>query len=96
MSEFAFFRFLSSNLLSAEERQHKAEIVDLTEEVLQAHGLESDSKISKLSEDTVKDIPAEMRKLRKKKRRGDDQSGDIEKADLDGEEEASVSESSIQ
>ena len=96
MSEFAFFSFLSSNLLSAEEREHKAEIVDLTEEVLHAHGLECDSKISKLSEDTVKDILAEVRKLRKKKRRGYDQSRDIEKADLDGEEEASVSETSIQ
>jgi hypothetical protein len=61
MSEFAFFSFLSSNLLSAEEREHKAEIVDLTEEVLHAHGLECDSKISKLSEDTVKDILAEVR-----------------------------------
>lgn len=78
MSEFAFFSFLSSNLLSVEEREHKAEIVDLTEEVLHAHGLECDSKISELSEDTVKDILAEVRKLRKEKRRGYDQSRDIE------------------
>ena len=78
MSEFAFFSFLSSNLLSVEEREHKAEIVDLTEVVLHAHGLECDSKISKLSEDTVKDILAEVRKLRKEKRRGYDQSRDIE------------------
>ena len=34
MSEFAFFRFLSNNLLSTEEKQHNAEIIALTEEVL--------------------------------------------------------------
>ena len=32
MSEFAFFRFLITNMLSAEEKQHKPEILELTEE----------------------------------------------------------------
>jgi hypothetical protein len=30
MSEFAFFRFMSSNMLTLEEQQHKDEIVSLT------------------------------------------------------------------
>jgi len=49
MSEFAFFRFMSNNMLTAEESQHKDEIIDLTEQVLQARGLECDERISKLS-----------------------------------------------
>ena len=51
MSEFAFFRFMSSSMLNLEEQQHKAEIVSLTEQVLDAKGIERDSKISKISED---------------------------------------------
>jgi hypothetical protein len=31
MSEFAFFRFMSSNMLTLEEQQHKDEIVSLTD-----------------------------------------------------------------
>ena len=46
MTEFAFFRFRSQNMLSIEEEQHK-EIIELTEEVLEAKGIECDSKISK-------------------------------------------------
>ena len=50
MSEFAFFRFMSSNMLTVEEQQHKDEIVSLTEQVLDAKGIECDSKVSKISE----------------------------------------------
>ena len=38
MSDFAFMRFISNNLLTQEERQHKDEIIDLTEQVLDAKG----------------------------------------------------------
>ena len=38
MSEFAFFRFRSNNMLSVEEERHKDEIIGLTEEVLEAKG----------------------------------------------------------
>ena len=31
MSEFAFFRFMSSNMLTLEEQQHKDEIVSLSD-----------------------------------------------------------------
>jgi hypothetical protein len=44
MSEFAFFRFMSLSLLNLEEQQHKDEIVSLTEQVLDAKGIECDSK----------------------------------------------------
>ena len=33
MSEFAFFRFRSHNMLTPEEQEHKEEIIQLTEEV---------------------------------------------------------------
>ena len=68
MSEFAFFRFMSLSLLNLEEQQHKDEIVSLTEQVLDAKGIECDSKISKLSEEQLSEILEQVRKLRKKKK----------------------------
>jgi hypothetical protein len=69
MSEFAFFRFRSQNMLTIEEEQHKDEIIKLTEEVLDAKGMECDSKISKISEEQLREILDEVRKLRKKRKR---------------------------
>ena len=69
MSEFAFFRFRSNNMLTTEEKQHKDEIVELTEEVLEAKGIECDSKISKISEQQLREILEEVRKLRRKRKR---------------------------
>ena len=68
MSEFAFFRFMSSNMLNLEEQQHKDEIVSLAEQVLDANGIECDSKISKISEGQLREILEQVRKLRKKKK----------------------------
>ena len=68
MSEFAFFRFMSSNMLTLEEQQHKDEIVSLTEQVLDARDIECDSKISKISEEQLREILEQVRKLRKKKK----------------------------
>jgi hypothetical protein len=68
MSEFAFFRFMSSNMLTLEEQQHKDEIVSLTEQVLDAKGIECDSKISKISEEQLREILEQVRRLRKKKK----------------------------
>lgn len=45
MSEFAFFRFMSLNLLTQDEKVNKNEIISITEEVLDAKGIECDSKI---------------------------------------------------
>jgi hypothetical protein len=68
MSEFAFFRFMSSNMLTIDEQQDKGEIIAFTEDVLEAKGIECDSKISKISEEQLKEILEEVRKLRKRKK----------------------------
>jgi len=69
MSEFAFVRFLSLSLLTEEEKENKNEIIEITEQVLDAKGIECDSKISKVSEEKLKEILEEVRKIRKKKRK---------------------------
>jgi hypothetical protein len=46
MSDFAFMRFMSNNLLTQEK---KTKMRLLTEQVLDAKGLECDERISKLS-----------------------------------------------
>ncbi len=68
MSDFAFFRFRSNNLLTKEEEAHKDEIVRLTEEVLQAKGIQCDASISKIPEEQLKEILEKVRELRKKKK----------------------------
>jgi hypothetical protein len=55
-------------MLNLEEQQHKDEIVSLTEQVLDANGIECDSKISKISEGQLREILEQVRKLRKKKK----------------------------
>ncbi len=69
MSEFAFFRFKSNNLLTLEEEAHKQEIINITEEVLDAKGIECDSRIAKISEEQLREILEEVRKLRRKRKR---------------------------
>jgi hypothetical protein len=68
MSEFAYFRFMSSNMLTVEEQQHKDEIISLTEQVLDAKGIECDSKISKISEEQLREILEGVRRLRKRRK----------------------------
>ncbi len=69
MSEFAYFRFMSNNMLTIEEQQHKDEMITLTEQVLDAKGIECDSKISKISEEKLKEILEGVRMLRKRKKK---------------------------
>jgi hypothetical protein len=69
MSEFAYFRFMSYNMLTVEEQQHREEIITLTEQVLDAKGLECDSKISKISEEQLREILEGVRRLRKKNKK---------------------------
>ena len=84
MSEFAYFRFMSSNMLTVEEQQHKDEIISLTEQVLDAKGIECDSKISKISEEQLREILEGVRRLRKrKKRKIEEDSRDRQKEELD-------------
>ena len=59
-------------MLITEESQNKDEIIDLTEQVLDAKGLECDEKISKLSEEKLREILEEVRKLRRRRKRIDD------------------------
>jgi hypothetical protein len=87
MSEFAFFRFMSNNILTTEESQHKDEIIDLTEQVLQARGLECDERISKLSEEKLKEILEEVRKLRRKLTTADNKSIENKEGELEEHEE---------
>jgi hypothetical protein len=52
-----------------EEKQKKNEIIEITEQVLDAEGIECDSKISKVSEDKLLEILEQVRKIRKKKKK---------------------------
>ena len=63
---------MSNNMLTTEEGQHKDEIIDLTEQVLDARGLECDDRISKLSEEKLREILEDVRKLRRRRKRIDD------------------------
>jgi hypothetical protein len=94
MSEFAFFRFRSNNMLSVEEERHKDEIIGLTEEVLEAKGIECDSKISKISERQLREILEEVRKLRRKRKRLSKEdnrtSSDIENEELEHQNEEEI------
>ena len=84
MSEFAYFRFMSKNMLTIEEQQHKDEIITLTEQVLDAKGIECDSKVSKISEEKLKEILEGVRMLRKRKKKNNKEYGeDQRKEELD-------------
>lgn len=63
---------MSLSLLNLEEQQHKDEIVSFTEEVLDAKGIECDSKVAKISEDQLKEILEQVRRLRKKRKTEED------------------------
>ena len=69
MSEFAYFRFMSYNMLTVEEQQHREEMITLTEQVLDAKGLECDSKISKISQEQLREILEGVRRLRKRNKK---------------------------
>jgi hypothetical protein len=68
MSDFAFFRFMSHNMLTKEEKEHKEEIIILTEEVLHEKGLKCDASIAKVSEGDLNEILEKVRELRRKKK----------------------------
>ena len=56
MSDFAYFRFLSAKMLTPDEQRDKDEMISLTEQVLDARGIECDAKIAKMPEDQVTEI----------------------------------------
>jgi hypothetical protein len=69
MSEFAFFRFRSNNMLTQEEEEHKEEIIQLTEEVLQAKSIQCDASISRIPEEELIEILEKVRELRRRKKK---------------------------
>ena len=77
MSEIAYFRFKSSNMLTKDEKEHKDEIIQLTEEVLQAKGIECYSRISRRSQEQLKEILEEVRQFLRKKKKNRDRDFEI-------------------
>ena len=69
MSEFAFFRFKTANMLTDDEERDREEIINLTEQVLELNGIECDAKIAKISEELLREILEEVRKLRRKRKK---------------------------
>ena len=69
MSDFAFFRFMSNSMLTEEEKEHKEEIIQLTEEILQAKGIQCDASISKIPEEELREILKKVKELRRKKKK---------------------------
>src|SRR5919197_658273 len=63
-------------MLTPEESllQNKQEIIDYTEDVLDARGIECDERIEKMSEEQLKDVLEEVRRLRAKKKQKKKQS----------------------
>ena len=93
MSEFAFFRFKSANMLTDDEERDREEIIRLTEQVLDLKGIECDAKIAKISEDQLREILEEVRRLRRKKKKTYIDSTDInineQDKDIENDEEES-------
>jgi hypothetical protein len=77
MSEVAYFRFKSNNMRTKDEKEHKDEIIQLTEEVFQAKGIECDSRISRISQEQLKEILEEVRQLLRKKKKNRDRDLEI-------------------
>ena len=80
MSERAYNRFMARYMFTPEESlpQNKQEIIDYTEDVLDARGIECDDRIEKMSDEQLKDVLGEVRRLRakkkQKKKQGDSES----------------------
>lgn len=77
MSEVAYFRFKSNNMLTKDEKEHKDEIIQLTEEVLQAKDIEYDSRIIRISQEQLKEILEEVIQLLRKKKKNRDRDLEI-------------------
>ncbi|HKH86215.1 MAG TPA: hypothetical protein VKA40_06665, partial [Nitrososphaera sp.] len=71
------------NMLTVEEQQHKDEIISLTEQVLDAKGIECDSKISKISEEQLREILEGVRRLRKRRKIEEEDREDRQKEEPD-------------
>ena len=64
-------------MLTPEEERDKDAITSLTEQVLDAMGVECDAKIAKMPEDQVREILEKVRMLRRKKKKKNFESDDV-------------------
>ncbi|HET7147022.1 MAG TPA: hypothetical protein VFI73_00855 [Candidatus Nitrosopolaris sp.] len=69
MSDFPFIRLMSDNMLTEEEKGRKEVIIQLTEEILHAKGIQGDASISKILEEEMIDILEKVRELRNRKKK---------------------------
>ena len=69
MSELAFYRFMNRGMLTAEEQQHKDEVVEFTEQAMNAKGIECDDGVKALPEEQLAELLKEARALRNKKKK---------------------------
>jgi ElaB/YqjD/DUF883 family membrane-anchored ribosome-binding protein len=93
MSDLAYQRFMASYMLNAEESlpQNRQEIIDLTEEILDAKGIECDNKIKELPEEKIKEILEEVRKFREKiKKKKKQAQEELEAGEAEAEEQEQV------
>jgi hypothetical protein len=59
-------------MLTKDEKEHEDKIIQLTEEVLPAKGIECYSRISRRSQEQLKEILEEVRQLLRKKKKNRD------------------------
>jgi len=69
-------------MLTKEEEEHKEEIIRLTEEVLEAKGMQCDARISKIPEQELIDILEKVRELRRKKKKRESSTEVLKEEDL--------------
>ena len=86
---------MASYMLTPEEQlpDNRQEIIEYTEDVLQARGIECDKRISEMSEEQIKDILEEMRRLSekgKKKKRNGNNTSQTEGTETEGQEQEIV------
>ena len=74
-------------MLTKEEEQHKDEIIKVTEEVLDAKGIECDARIAKISEDDLREILEEVRRIRKKRKRFEHDEKSTEESEVERQEQ---------
>ena len=69
-------------MLTEEEKEHKEEILQLTEEILQAKGIQCDTSISKIPEAELIEILEKVRELRRRKKKKQSGTEDIKEEDV--------------
>jgi len=69
-------------MLTKEEEEHKEEIIRLTEEVLEAKGMQCDARISRIPEQELIDILEKVRELRRKKKKRESSTEVLKEEDL--------------